>query len=193
MSTASMAVGQRAHQGPAAWIVHSQTQYVRRPVLSGRPCGLRASPRRTPCRRPAASAVASQVDDFNPQVVVVLGSQWGDEGKGKLVDILAQKYEIVARAQVSSGLLVQKRWGRSYIHGSDCTQAQCLDLVLNVCKSCYLMYRVEPMPGTPSTTAKATSGSCIYCLLASSIPRPRALLAMVWWFTSPRSWRRLRA
>jgi adenylosuccinate synthase len=27
----------------------------------------------------------------------VLGAQWGDEGKGKLVDILAQKYDIVAR------------------------------------------------------------------------------------------------
>jgi len=30
---------------------------------------------------------------------VVLGSQWGDEGKGKLVDILAQQYDIIARAQ----------------------------------------------------------------------------------------------
>lgn len=28
---------------------------------------------------------------------VVLGSQWGDEGKGKLVDILAQDYDIVGR------------------------------------------------------------------------------------------------
>ena len=34
------------------------------------------------------------------QVAVVLGTQWGDEGKGKLVDILAQQYDIVARAQV---------------------------------------------------------------------------------------------
>ena len=32
------------------------------------------------------------------QVCVVLGAQWGDEGKGKLVDILAEKYDIVARA-----------------------------------------------------------------------------------------------
>jgi hypothetical protein len=29
----------------------------------------------------------------------VLGSQWGDEGQGKLVDILAQRYDIVARCQ----------------------------------------------------------------------------------------------
>lgn len=38
-------------------------------------------------------------DDEDCQVCVVLGTQWGDEGKGKLVDVLAQKYEIVARAQ----------------------------------------------------------------------------------------------
>jgi len=31
----------------------------------------------------------------------VLGAQWGDEGKGKLVDILAQEADIVARCQVS--------------------------------------------------------------------------------------------
>ena len=28
------------------------------------------------------------------QVIYVAGSQWGDEGKGKLVDILAEKYDI---------------------------------------------------------------------------------------------------
>ena len=28
---------------------------------------------------------------------VVLGTQWGDEGKGKLVDILAANYDICAR------------------------------------------------------------------------------------------------
>lgn len=30
-------------------------------------------------------------------VDVVLGAQWGDEGKGKLVDMLSQKYDIIAR------------------------------------------------------------------------------------------------
>ena len=29
--------------------------------------------------------------------VVVLGTQWGDEGKGKLVDILALDADVVAR------------------------------------------------------------------------------------------------
>jgi adenylosuccinate synthase len=36
------------------------------------------------------------------QVCVVLGSQWGDEGKGKLVDILSQEYDIIARCQGGS-------------------------------------------------------------------------------------------
>ena len=33
------------------------------------------------------------------KVDVVLGLQWGDEGKGKIVDVLAQRYPIVARFQ----------------------------------------------------------------------------------------------
>lgn len=33
------------------------------------------------------------------QVDVLLGLQWGDEGKGKIVDVLASRYQIVARFQ----------------------------------------------------------------------------------------------
>ncbi|KAI7747473.1 hypothetical protein M8C21_025889 [Ambrosia artemisiifolia] len=33
------------------------------------------------------------------QVSAVLGCQWGDEGKGKLVDILAKHFDVVARCQ----------------------------------------------------------------------------------------------
>ena len=32
-------------------------------------------------------------------VDVLLGLQWGDEGKGKIVDFLAPKYDLVARFQ----------------------------------------------------------------------------------------------
>lgn len=32
-------------------------------------------------------------------VTILVGSQWGDEGKGKIVDILSENYEIVARYQ----------------------------------------------------------------------------------------------
>src|SRR5690242_3194320 len=31
--------------------------------------------------------------------VIVLGAQWGDEGKGKVVDLLAEKFDVVARYQ----------------------------------------------------------------------------------------------
>ena len=31
------------------------------------------------------------------RVIVVLGAQWGDEGKGKLVDVLAGRADVVAR------------------------------------------------------------------------------------------------
>jgi len=30
---------------------------------------------------------------------LIVGIQWGDEGKGKIVDLLAQKYDCVARYQ----------------------------------------------------------------------------------------------
>src|SRR5271169_1236246 len=31
--------------------------------------------------------------------VIILGSQWGDEGKGKVVDLFAERFDIVARYQ----------------------------------------------------------------------------------------------
>lgn len=40
-------------------------------------------------------------------VVVVLGGQWGDEGKGKLVDILAVDADLVCRCQVRNLLIKQ--------------------------------------------------------------------------------------
>lgn len=36
---------------------------------------------------------------FTMKIDVILGLQWGDEGKGKIVDYLAEKYDIVARFQ----------------------------------------------------------------------------------------------
>lgn len=46
----------------------------------------------------AAGGDADRVGSLS-QVAGVLGSQWGDEGKGKLVDILAKNFDIVARCQ----------------------------------------------------------------------------------------------
>ena len=34
-----------------------------------------------------------------PKVIVIVGSQWGDEGKGKIVDLLAERFDVVARYQ----------------------------------------------------------------------------------------------
>src|SRR5512135_2945548 len=31
--------------------------------------------------------------------VIILGSQWGDEGKGKIVDLFADRFDVVARYQ----------------------------------------------------------------------------------------------
>lgn len=42
--------------------------------------------------------VPSRIDGLS-QVSGVLGCQWGDEGKGKLVDALAQHFDVVARCQ----------------------------------------------------------------------------------------------
>jgi len=41
--------------------------------------------------------MASTSNNQLSQVVVVLGSQWGDEGKGKIVDVLAQEYDVCGR------------------------------------------------------------------------------------------------
>mmetsp|Transcript_32330 Transcript_32330/g.54501 ORF Transcript_32330/g.54501 Transcript_32330/m.54501 type:complete len:508 (-) Transcript_32330:106-1629(-) len=44
-----------------------------------------------------AKSMTEHWDRTRGQVDVVLGAQWGDEGKGKLVDILSSKYQICAR------------------------------------------------------------------------------------------------
>lgn len=81
-------------------------------------------------KRPAVSASLSVAADSAAteslgrigslsQVSGVLGCQWGDEGKGKLVDILAQHFDIVARCQVkftflpfSQILVLIIKWGQ---------------------------------------------------------------------------------
>ena len=35
----------------------------------------------------------------NFMIIVIIGAQWGDEGKGKIVDLLADRFDIVARYQ----------------------------------------------------------------------------------------------
>lgn len=46
---------------------------------------------------PKNIAFVQKKNASKPAVDVVLGAQWGDEGKGKLVDILSNEYDICAR------------------------------------------------------------------------------------------------
>lgn len=39
------------------------------------------------------------------KLTVVLGAQWGDEGKGKVVDLLAMDADIVCRCQVQNFII----------------------------------------------------------------------------------------
>ena len=41
----------------------------------------------------------TEMSNNKARVDVVLGLQWGDEGKGKIVDVLAERYNIIARFQ----------------------------------------------------------------------------------------------
>lgn len=70
-----------------------------RPVLRMRAQGRRVGYARVGRVVRLAVAAAGKYDGLG-QVVTVLGSQWGDEGKGKLVDILAQQTDVIVRAQV---------------------------------------------------------------------------------------------
>jgi adenylosuccinate synthase len=51
-------------------------------------------------------------------VIVVLGAQWGDEGKGKVVDLLAEKAGIVLRFSGgdNAGHTIVNRWGTFGLH-----------------------------------------------------------------------------
>jgi hypothetical protein len=44
---------------------------------------------------------SGSVSSYVSKVQVVLGAQWGDEGKGKVVDMLSVNADVVCRCQVS--------------------------------------------------------------------------------------------
>lgn len=57
------------------------------------------------CIKNVSPRKKSKSDDLISKVTVILGAQWGDEGKGKVVDMLATSMDIVCRCQVSFGVL----------------------------------------------------------------------------------------
>ena len=54
--------------------------------------------------------------------IVVVGSQWGDEGKGKIVDWLSSEADVVVRFQgghnAGHTLVVDKAFGKTCVYGS---------------------------------------------------------------------------
>ncbi|KAK6479180.1 adenylosuccinate synthetase isozyme 1 B [Huso huso] len=48
---------------------------------------------------PPSSGAKRPRSDFGNKVIVVLGAQWGDEGKGKVVDLLATESDLICRCQ----------------------------------------------------------------------------------------------
>lgn len=55
---------------------------------------------------------------MDSQVTAVVGAQWGDEGKGKIVDALASRHDIVARFQGgdNAGHTINNDYGRFSLH-----------------------------------------------------------------------------
>lgn len=51
--------------------------------------------------QPAAAGQKRLRSEHGNKVTVVLGAQWGDEGKGKVVDLLATEADLVCRCQVN--------------------------------------------------------------------------------------------
>ncbi len=86
---------------------------------------------------PESAAAQGRLESLS-QVAGVLGTQWGDEGKGKLVDILAQRFDIVARCQVGPSRAV----ARASFAGWGClVPSHTLPLLAN--KSCHTLSKVR--------------------------------------------------
>jgi len=62
-------------------------------------------------------ARTSRVFGPKTQCVVVVGAQWGDEGKGKIVDVLAERADLVVRYQggANAGHTVDTGEGKSFV------------------------------------------------------------------------------
>jgi len=71
-------------------------------------------------QRPASSGRFCWGSMFGPKThcVVVVGAQWGDEGKGKIVDVLAERADLVVRYQggANAGHTVHTAAGEFVLH-----------------------------------------------------------------------------
>jgi adenylosuccinate synthase len=56
-----------------------------------------AIPRERRSHAPARKSVLTELELTKGKTVVIVGAQWGDEGKGKIVDVLSENFSVVAR------------------------------------------------------------------------------------------------
>jgi len=76
----------------------SQRLKIVESALTGTPLDGTPTPKiETAASTPIASISTSKKGKGVSGIDIVLGGQWGDEGKGKLVDILSQEYDVCAR------------------------------------------------------------------------------------------------
>src|SRR5437879_5824669 len=67
-----------------------------------RGCGFVATAAPVLCSEPGYPSnciPTSDLTSFSIMVIAVIGAQWGDEGKGKIVDLLAERFDVVVRYQ----------------------------------------------------------------------------------------------
>jgi len=60
------------------------------------------------------------------EVAVILGAQWGDEGKGKIVDLLCQRADVVCRCQVCNVFSWREGYGNLLSYRYSCQQVSSL-------------------------------------------------------------------
>jgi adenylosuccinate synthase len=67
-------------------------------------------------------SVARCINGLRSKLAVVMGGQWGDEGKGKLVDLLSEKYDVCARHNggANAGHTVVKNGKKYALHLLPC-------------------------------------------------------------------------
>ncbi|KAK3608663.1 hypothetical protein CHS0354_042675 [Potamilus streckersoni] len=74
---------------------------------------------------------------LDPHVTVVLGTQWGDEGKGKVVDMISHKADIVCRCQGGNNaghtVVVGKKEYAFHILPSGVVNPDCVAVIGNGC------------------------------------------------------------
>ena len=77
------------------------------------------------------------LNGLNSKFCAVLGSQWGDEGKGKLIDLLGGHYDIVARFNggANAGHTIKVKDEKYFFHliPSGIIRAKSMNVVGNGC------------------------------------------------------------